>query len=66
MYATKPLERAEQYRSMAASFRKALKRCSNDTVKASYRQLATSYEQLAQSAEHLYEIGIGRPDPKNH
>ena len=66
MYDNRPLERAEQYRSMAAEFRRALKRCSNDSVKSSYRQLAASYEQLAHSVEHLYEIGIGRPDPKDH
>jgi len=66
MYDSKPLERAKQYRSMAAEFRRALKRCPDETVRSSYRQLATSYEQLAHSVEHLYEIGVGRPDPKDH
>ncbi|MBL8692331.1 MAG: hypothetical protein JNL04_24715 [Rhodospirillaceae bacterium] len=53
---------------MAAGFRSAIKGCTNESVKVSYRQLAASYEQLAQSVEHLYEIGIGREgeDPKDH
>lgn len=65
-YDSNALERAEQYRSMAASFRRALPGCTNDAVKSSYRQLAASYEQLAQSVEHFHEIGIGCEDPKGH
>lgn len=66
MYDARPLIRAEQYRTMAAEFRRALKRCSSDTVKVSYRQLAASYEQLASSVEHFYEIGGGPRHPKGH
>ncbi len=59
----KPLERAVQYRTMAAEFRQAFQRCSNDVVKSRYRLLATSYEQLAYSVEHLYQV---EADPKDH